>query len=336
MSDSISRRELLKKASVSLLGGSFVLAGAEEQALADVLQKGDPLAEGPLLERQAFPKGKIRDLEFSRMILGGNLIGGWAHARDLIYVSELFRAYNTDEKIMHTLRLAEAHGIDTVLVTPTEMHYIDDYLTRFGGRMQTMVQVMDRGEGPYAEIDKAFEYGADTMYVQGAYADRLVKAGKMDTLVDVLERIQVTGCPGGVGAHALTVIEECERLMVETDYYVKTLHPDRYWSAHPRENRHEFEVDSVRSAEHGNFHDNIYDLFPEKTIEFMKTVEKPWVAFKVLAAGAIHPKEGFRFAFENGADFVAVGMFDFQVAEDVSLALQALEGVHDRDREWRA
>jgi hypothetical protein len=35
----------------------------------------------------------------SRLILGGNLIGGQAHSRDLIYVSNLIRNYFTDEKI---------------------------------------------------------------------------------------------------------------------------------------------------------------------------------------------------------------------------------------------
>ena len=32
--------------------------------------------------------GKLADFELSRLIMGGNLIGGWAHARDLIYVSK--------------------------------------------------------------------------------------------------------------------------------------------------------------------------------------------------------------------------------------------------------
>ena len=31
----------------------------------------------------------------------------------------------------------------------------------------------------------------------------------------------------------------------------------------------------------------------------MKSVNKPWFAFKVLAAGAIEPKDGFRHAFET-------------------------------------
>jgi hypothetical protein len=45
----------------------------------------------------------------------------------------------------------------------------------------------------------------------------------------------------------------------------------------------------------------------------------------VLGAGAIHPNAGFRYAFQNGADFVCVGMFDFQVVEDVQIALNALD-----------
>ena len=60
------------------------------------------------------PKGKIGEHEISRLVAGGNLIGGWAHARDLQYVSSLFRAYNTEKKIFETLMLAEKAGINTI------------------------------------------------------------------------------------------------------------------------------------------------------------------------------------------------------------------------------
>jgi hypothetical protein len=65
-------------------------------------------------------------------------------------------------------------------------------------------------------------------------------------------------------------------------------------------------------------------------------VEVPIVGFKTLAAGAIHPEDGFRYAFENGADFICVGLFDYQVIEDVNVATSILETGVNRTRPWYA
>jgi hypothetical protein len=68
----------------------------------------------------------------------------------------------------------------------------------------------------------------------------------------------------------------------------------------------------------------------------MQSVAKPWFAFKVMAAGALSPQIGFNFAYQNGADFIIAGMFDFQVAEDVATAHKALKRARKRARPWRA
>jgi hypothetical protein len=78
----------------------------------------------------------------------------------------------------------------------------------------------------------------------------------------------------------------------------------------------------------------MFDLFPLKTMEVMKGVDKPWIAFKVLAGGAFLPKDGFKFAFENGADFICVGMFDFQVIDNVNTACNVLGNLKNRERKW--
>jgi phosphoribosyl-dephospho-CoA transferase len=68
----------------------------------------------------------------------------------------------------------------------------------------------------------------------------------------------------------------------------------------------------------------------------MATLSEPWIAFKVLAAGAIKPEEGLKYAFNNGADFVCLGMYDFQIVEDVNIALDAFAGAKVRTRPWMA
>jgi hypothetical protein len=68
----------------------------------------------------------------------------------------------------------------------------------------------------------------------------------------------------------------------------------------------------------------------------MRSVDRPWIAFKVLGAGAIAPAVGFREALQAGADFLTVGMFDFQVRENAALLKGLCESRLQRSRPWRS
>ena len=48
-------------------------------------------------------------------MMGGNLISGHAHSRDLDYVSRLMHHYNTPAKVRETLELGEYHGITAII-----------------------------------------------------------------------------------------------------------------------------------------------------------------------------------------------------------------------------
>lgn len=75
---------------------------------------------------------------------------------------------------------------------------------------------------------------------------------------------------------------------------------------------------------------------PTETAEFMKTVQKPWLAYKVIAAGAIPPADAFKYVLNNGADFVPAGMFDFEIAENARVFRDTLAAIPERPRPWRA
>lgn len=297
------------------------------------------------------PQGTIGNLKVSRIILGGNLIAGFAHSRDLGYVPQLFLAYNTGKKIIETLDLAERAGVNTVLLPTASMPRFNEYRDITSSKMQAICQILPDNLGQFnqnpvatpevvrqilADGDRAIGYGANMIYVNGAVSELWVQLGRFDVLEKALDHIKRQGYPAGLGGHSIEVPIQCERAGLQPDFYVKTVHPDNYWSAHPRENRVEFMVNSTPLPGHNQFHDNIWDIYPEKTVEVMHTVKRPWIGFKVLAAGAVHPKEGFKYAFESGADFICVGMFDYQIIEDVNIALDVLGNLKTRKRAWYA
>ncbi len=257
------------------------------------------------------PLRKIGNVAVSRLIVGGNPISGNAHSRDLPYVSSLMRRYFTDEKCIETLNLCEQCGINTAQFrTDSHIVRIMDKYWKQGGKMQWIAQIKPRKadiSDIMNDIRMAFDNGAVGGYLQGQVADNLVQRGRIDLMQKALEYIKANGTIAGIGAHSLDVIIACEKAGMKPDFYMKTLHRGDYWSANKQPSN-----------------DNIWSVTPEKTIEFMKRVNRPWIAFKVLAAGAIHPREGFKYAFENGADFICVGMFDFQVRENVIIAKDTL------------
>ncbi|UCD53294.1 MAG: hypothetical protein JSW27_11730 [Phycisphaerales bacterium] len=335
----VNRRGFIRKSMAASAGVAFGMHSFEEQDLLAQMSQGaggSSSARKPSEpETGAIPCGQIGDLKISRMFCGGNLIGGWAHSRDLMYVSSLVKAYHTDEKIFETFELAEEMGINAVLTNPVSDRVINRYWNERGGQIQWFSDCAS-GSNIKEGIKRSVDSGAHSVYVQGGIADQAVRDGKVEALGEALEYIKQFKVPGGLGAHDLETIKACVKAGFKPDYWVKTLHPDNYWSATPKENRKVFDVVGPQGNNHGDYHDNMYCRNPEETIEYMNGLEEPWIAFKILAAGALHPREAFKYAFEGGADFICVGMFDFQVRENAILAQQTLAAELNRARPWRA
>ncbi|MBL7110639.1 MAG: DoxX family membrane protein [Bacteroidales bacterium] len=337
-----NRREMLKGlATLPFLGGLILGSISRSSSLDPDALSGATIALNKFdisdLNGE-LPKGKLGNLEISRLILGCNLIGGWSHSRDLHYVGQLFRQYNNEKKIIETLSIAEQAGINLTNMVNQFYPILNKYKAMTGSEMLSICQVhLDMEGGDKMKfIKEAMDMGATSMYIQGAVGDNLVQDGQMDLIQESLEFMRDQGYLAGMGAHSIQVPIACEAAGIKPDYYFKTMHHDKYWSAHPREFREEFSVDRERSLDHNKFHDNIFDVFPEQTVEVFNQIDVPLFGFKVLAGGAIEPEDGFRYAFENGADFICVGMFDFQIVEDVNLVIGILNKDLNRSRPWKA
>ncbi|MFH1068007.1 MAG: hypothetical protein V1794_00165, partial [Candidatus Glassbacteria bacterium] len=312
----INRRSFITRTAIGATGASVFLS-CEEKALMD---KPAQLSKEPPVK--GLQTGKIGSLTLTRLMCGGNLISGFAHARDLIYASSLIVAYHTDDKILDTIQLCEENGINTAVLRCDEKiaGLLKRYRKERGGKIQWLAQTYPKPGDLTSNIQLAIDNGAIGGFVQGGISDKLVTDGMVDTLGEINAFVKKNGLISGFGGHALEVPKAVEEAGIDNDFYMKTLHTHGYWSAMP-------DVEE---------HDNLWCTTPAETVEFMKSVNKPWLAYKVLGAGAIHPREGFRYAFESGADFVVAGMFDFQVREDVIVAMNLLSKNIARERAWKA
>lgn len=344
MAEKTDRRCFLARGVLGAAGAGAAYSSIEESTLLAAMQDGvAPSAEAKKPKTDippgSLPCGKIGNISISRLLIGGNLIGGWAHSRDLMYASKLFTSYNTEAKVFETLELAQDCGINTIQIDPSAWGAVLKYNQQRSNKIQTMVCVplIEDKTKMSDEIKLRIDQGATLLYSHGGNTDSyMMNGGKIEAIGQMLDLIKAQGVPAGVGGHSLNMPMECEKNKLNVDFYVKTFHMDRYWSATPKETRKEYDWMEMHADDHNANNDNMWCNNPEETAAFMETVEKPWVAFKVMAAGAIPPRMAFPHAFRHGADFVIAGMFDFQVETDVKLAIESLEKIGSRKRAWRS
>jgi hypothetical protein len=259
------------------------------------------------------------------------------HARDLDYVSDLAANYNTEERIFMTMKRCEEFGINTIVLKNHNFRHfrLSKYWDEWGGKMQWIADVITTDIKKYEELlVEHLELGASAAYLWGGSSDIWYYQKKQDNIIKAFEIMKKYDIPVGICAHRLEPIMFCEKEGIVPDFYMKTLHHDQYWSAHPETNRRFMEMYEKESPNHAEYHDNMFCHNHAETVAFMQDVKVPWIAFKVLAAGAIPPEEGFKFAFAGGADFNCVGMFDFQVKQDVELTLKTVAESKNRKRPW--
>ncbi len=234
----------------------------------------------------ALPTVRLGTLDVSRFILGSNPFWGYSHKSKAL--DEEMKRFHTDERIMQILDAAAECGV-TTLASPPDERWIKlwtRYLER-GGRLKTWIsQCHGNPDQMLSEIDRSVKAGAKAIFIQGARVEDQCHAGRFDTLRSWVERIKEGGLPAGCAAHDPTIHPELERRKFPTDFYYQCFYYVSRSEDYPAAER-------------------------ETAVATILKIDKPVIAYKILAAGRLPASEGFEYAFNHirRKDGVCVGIY---------------------------
>ncbi len=272
--------------------GAAVAALRGMEALA-----GTPLPAGQL------PAVRLGGVEVSRLLLGSNPFFGFAHKKD--DTGKRMRAFYTDERVMAVLDEAADHGI-TAVWTPCYDHWIrlwNRYQER-GGKLKIWVGQPDpKPELMKSAITACANNGGKAICIQGERIDQQVQAARWDVVRDWLEHIKSYGLPAGMATHRPETHLMAEERGMPADFYHQCLYQPE------------------------NYSQECLEL----ALATIRKLDKPVVAYKVLAAGRVLPETAFARLFPNlkPKDGLCVGVFPEdkpdQLAENASLVQRLSE-----------
>jgi hypothetical protein len=286
------RRDFLQQAAGIAAG--LAAAGASTRAEGSRHEPADALPTVPLGAHRV-----------TRLIIGGNPIYGYSHFNRLL--SKHMTDWHTPERVVELLKRCEQCGLNTWQNSYAERTLSD--LERYraaGGTMHWLcLGKPDWDEHP-EHIDDAARHGPIGIAPHGALAEKLHRAGRHDTLTDLLKRIRDQGVLVGLSAHDPRLIELAEEKGWDVDYYMGCL----YYLTRPRDEYRQILGDALPLGE-------IYlPTDPPRMFRAIQSVRKPCLVYKVLAAGrrvgsADEVRRCFAEAFANikASDALIVGMY---------------------------
>ena len=256
----------------------------------------------------------IRALEISRFIIGGNPFSGFSH-QGLDRDREMQRYYTT-ARIKETLHEAEGLGINTCIgradrhLTRVLLEYWDE-----GGQIQWIAQTCPEYGTPENGVSRAIAGGAAGCYIHGGAMDFLLAQGRLEEAIVAVERIKTAGLAVGVAGHNPAVFKWAEENL-DVDFYMCS-----YYNPIPRDQN---------AAHVSGVHERYEEHDRHAMTALIKTLSKPVIHYKVLAAGRHNPKEAFAYVVRHlrDHDAVAVGVFTKDnpnmLQQDVQLFTQSV------------
>ena len=259
---------------------------------------------------------QLGDLRVSKFILGTNPISGFSHQS--VEMDQRMVSWFTVDRIKALLREAESLGINTIMARTDlrVMSFMKEYWSE-GGTIQWFAQTCPPEGPPELCIARAIEGGAKACHIHGGYMDHQLAQGNLDQVPGLIEMIRSAGMLAGIAGHDPRVIEWAEEEL-DVDYYMCS-----YYNSMRRDENPEH----VHGAKEW--------FWPEDRrirTDLIRTLSKPVIHYKIMAAGRNDPSEAFAFAARamRPHDAVCVGIYEENhpgmLREDVELLARSFAG----------
>ncbi len=290
------RRDFLRRVSGTLAVSGMALAGT---AVAET--PASPAVPAPLLPTIALGSYRV-----TRMITGWNPIGGTSHQS--LNASRHMMEYWTVDRVVDFLLKCEQAGVNTWQLDHDERATATvRKLREKGSKLQFFCLHCDAD----APLKTALaDLGVFGFSHHGGATDGLFRAGKAQVVHDYVKKVHDLGLLAGISAHCPDHIKRIADEDWENDFFMTCF----YHVSRPAKDQKELFGGRVVVGE------PFFDQDPVEMTKVVRSIPKPCLGFKILAAGRVCKNEktakqsvekAFQFAFANikPIDAVIVGMF---------------------------
>ena len=245
----------------------------------------------------------------SQFILGSNPFSGFSHQGTAMDAA--MRYHFSTETIKATMRQAASLGVNTVLVR-TDYHMIRVLLEYWdqGGTLQWFAQTCPEVGDHATCVSRAEKGRAKACHIHGGVMDHLLYHQRLDEVQPVVDMIRDKGMLAGIAGHNHQVFVWAEEHL-DVDYYMCSYYNPL---------RRDIKPDHVAGLE-----ESYVDEDRNTMLALIKTLSRPAIHYKVMAAGRNNPAEALALVGENlrENDAVCVGIYNGEkldmLREDVAL-----------------
>jgi len=250
--------------------------------------------------------------KLTRMIVGDNPQTGHSYIEDRVTGEEM-KTFYTAEKILETLFTIQDAGYNAILPlsNPSNLQVLKEF-RRLGGNLEIIFQPYT-AESLEENLPKMLELEPFAIYHQGTTTDYLSETEGWEKLHKNLALLRSAKVKVGLGTHVPETVIRAEREGWDTDFYVLCMY-------NARRNREGEQSGFITGKSKSGLIFRPDDRFDAYKV--IQQVQKPFVAFKILAGGQIfagHADEEYpaitekfvRETFDNikPGDITCVGVF---------------------------